>query len=448
MLEVLTRREPGGILLLCSGDVAAAAARVAASTGLKVLPASRRAPDLLHLTRPGERCVTLISMASGDIEGALARSSFSVLGMAADLADPGALIDPLGALDDLERGALVARAPVGDDPERLLLAPRLAGEYGLEPDEDTMAALRSNAFLAEEIEPRRAWAGLSRIFDAVGFSGAASFLKETGVLDHLIPCMADIYEVPQNYYHHLGVWDHTMACLDNLEEMLRDPRVQFKAYGDRVAAHLTRRVEGGVRRRSLRALAALVHDAGKAASMSVEPSGRIRFQGHQLEGAKLAAPIAARFGLGSRASRDLVAIVRDHMRLGFLLRDGETTAGRLRAATELCSICPEVVLLSLADRMATRDEASTDEALQRFKRLAARLLADWFWLRDNPPLLGGEDIIVHGGLEEGPAVGEALARVRVAQRESIASSRAQALEFLAPDFKGKMDVRGNEGGAR
>lgn len=447
LLETLTGAEPGGILVLCVPDIARADGRIALATGMSPV-AVARAPGLVHLTRHGERGVTLVPAGSTTIEEALGRASFTVLATAVDLAEPGELIDPLGGIGHLEQGILSAASPIEDDPERLLLAARLRARFDLEPDEDTMLSLRRSAPLARRVQPRRAWAGLAGVFTAGGLSGSAAFLKETGVLEQLFPALADIYDVPQNYYHHLGVWGHTLETLDHLQEMLRNPRDRFKAYGDRLAAYLTRRVEGGVRRRTLLVLAALVHDVGKASSMSLEPSGRIRFQGHQLDGARLAVPIASRLGLGVKATRGLVAIVRDHMRLGFLMKEGETTASRLRAAVELGPHCPEVVLLSLADRMATRGEATTDEALERFKRVASRLLADWFWLRDVPPLIDGSDIIVHAGIEQGPGVGEALLRARVAQRECTVASRSQALEFLAPDFKGKMNVRSNEGEAR
>jgi hypothetical protein len=51
--------------------------------------------------------------------------------------------------------------------------------------------------------------------------------------------------------------------------------------------------------------------------------------------------------------------------------------------------------------------------------------------------------MVHTGTGSGPDVGDALFRARVAQRESTVSSRTEALEYLAPDFKGKMGKRGD-----
>lgn len=443
VLESLTHAETGGLLVACEPSVSEVAREVAAATGLAARPGGGSAA--VELCGDGSRGVMLVPRLGG-IESHLADSGFTVLALAVDLIGraPRGIIDPLGGLADLERGALRLAAPTSiiDDPSRELLAADLRRRFGLEPDEETMLGLRSGAAGLAGVPARRAWHGISRLMMASGLSDSAAFLNDTGALEALLPEVAAICGVPQNYYHHLGVWEHTLETLDRLEEMLADPRVRFKAHGARIASYLTRPVEGGVRRRALLAFAGLIHDVGKAATMSVEPTGRIRFQGHQVEGGRLADGIAIRLGLGRKAREQLVAVVRDHMRLGFLLKEGESTASRLRAALELSDHCVEVVMLSLADRLATRGEAATDEGLERFKRVSTRVMADWFWLKDFPPLVDGRDIMVHTSIEAGPDVGRALFAARVAQRESTIADRRQALEFLAPDFKGKMDVRG------
>jgi poly(A) polymerase len=446
VLESMAGAEPGGLLVTTSAPAGEVASRLAGATGLFPTPL-KRAQGVYNLSRPGERGVTVIPQNGRDITSHLQGAGFTVLAMAVDFLGEGPrdIIDPLGGLDDLARGVLRAagQSSIREEPARVMLALDLMRRFGLAPDEETTLALKVGGARAGDIGGPRAWKGLARLLMGSRLSGAAEFLEETGALGAILPEVACIYEVPQNYYHHLDVWRHTLETLDRLEEMLTDPRRHFKAHGERIASYLTRPLEGGVRRRSLLAIAGLIHDVGKASTMTVEPSGRIRFQGHQLEGARLAGGIAARFGLGNRAREHLVAIVRDHMRLGFLLKEGESTATRLCAALDLGGHCVEVVMLSLADRLATRGEASTAEGLERFKRVAMRVLGDWFWLRDFPPLVDGRDIMVHAGMAEGPEVGRALFRVRVAQRESIIASRPQALEFLAPDFKGKMDMRGD-----
>ena len=225
--------------------------------------------------------------------------------------------------------------------------------------------------------------------------------------------------------------------------MLEDPSRHFKAYGDRLAAYLRRPLAGGVPRRTFLAFAGLVHDIGKAPAMTVTQSGRIRFQGHDLEGERLASDVCSRLGLSRRAAAHLAGIVRDHMAPGFLIHEGESTASRLRFAMSLGDHCPEVVMLFIADRLATRGPATAGENPELFKRVATRLLNDWVWLHDYPPLIDGRDVLVHTGAGPGPEVGDALFRARVAQRESTVSSRTEALEYLAPDLKGKMDTRGD-----
>jgi hypothetical protein len=123
------------------------------------------------------------------------------------------------------------------------------------------------------------------------------------------------------------------------------------------------------------------------------------------------------------------------------LKEGESTESRLRAVRELGGRCPEVVLLSLADRLATRGEASTEEAQERFKRTVTRVLNDYFWLNDSNPPLSGYDVVIHEGVEPGPEVGRRLFQVRVAQREGTVADRQQALEYLSPDIKGRISRR-------
>lgn len=432
--------EIGGLLIAVE-DVAFACDAVSRVTGLVRVP-DRSHPEIRHLARRGERTVTLVPLGPG-ISQSCAHASYTALSMAVRLSDPGILFDPYDGMTDLEAGILRLVEPcLREKPERMLLASVLNRRFGLVPDPGTGSEIRFAAPYASNIPPRKVWGSLSSSLATGGLSATAGLLKDLGLLSELFVPVGAIYAVPQNYYHHLDVWGHTMETLERLDEMLARPFDFFKAYGDRMVSQLTRRVEGGVLRLSLLALAALVHDIGKAETMTVQESGRIRFQGHAEAGASLSNEVSRRLGFGARATRRLAAVVGDHMRLGFLMKEGESAGSRLRAAVEMGDRTIEVVMLSLADRMATRGEAATEEALKRFTRLSTRLMSDWFWLRDFPPLVDGEDIIVHMGIEPGPDVGEALFRARVAQRESIVSSRDEALEYLAPDFKGKMSMRG------
>jgi len=446
LLELEAGAQPGNILIACRPPAGEVARRLSAATCLFPVALERQS-GVFHLTRPGERAITLTPLSGPGIHAHLDRASFTVMAMASDVGapDPRQVIDPHGGSTDLASGVLRTVSPgsLASDPARALLAADLRRRFGLQPDACTMGRLQGCCEEMAGIEPQRAWYAVSRLFSGKGLSGTSRFLKDTGALAALFPELADIYEVPQNYFHHLGVWEHTLETLDRLEEMLEEPSCQFKAYGDRLAGYLRRPLAGGATRRTFLAFAGLIHDVGKAAAMTVERSGRIRFRGHHVEGGRLALEIASRLGLGRTAGSHLAGIVRDHMALGFLIEGGESTASRLRCAMSLSDHCPEVVMLFLADRMATRGQAATKEGMELYKRVATRLLNDWVWLQDYPPLIDGRDVMVHTGTGSGPGVGDALFRARVAQRESTVSSRTEALEYLAPDFKGKMGKRGD-----
>lgn len=446
LTDVLTGVRPGGILVVCGGDTAAWSRLFASATERIDISLEKSGGVHCLVTKAREggdgRCVAVVPLAAGGIEASLRNAGFTAAATAVDItgAGPGALIDPFGAVEDLDRkklrtvpGFRPAGAPAG-----AIRAVELCHRYGLEAEGKTLAALKEASCRFVEHPPASVWAAIARLASSDGLSRIAGDLRRTGVLSALLPEVSAVFDTPQNYYHHLGVWEHTLETLDNLEEMLEEPARFFKAYGARVAAHLGATVEGGVDRRAFLGFAALVHDIGKPAAMTVEPNGRIRFKGHQREGARLARGVAARLGLGQVGRRRLVGLVGHHMRLGFLLKEGESAESRLRAISEMGSLTVEVAMLSLADRLATRGEASSEEALERYRRMVNRVIADYFWNRDCPELVRGRDVIIHAGVPPGPEVARMLFAVRVAQREATTSSRQQALEFMAPDFKGRM----------
>jgi hypothetical protein len=436
---------PGGILVACRGNTRAFSEDLAGQTGFVPVEVVNR-EGVFHLVEAGGgSSITLVPLAGGDILGRLEHSGFTVGAMAVDIGGgkAGELIDPLGGLEDLDGRRLRVAYPesIADDPVRALQAAELCSRYGLEPQAGAEPAYLSSVEKLRETPPDRVFRTLARILSGGELKKNTLFLKRLGVLSVLFPEVEATFDVPQNYYHHLGVWEHTLEVMEYLEGMMASPSIAFKTKGRRIARHLRGIVEAGVDRRVYLALAALVHDIGKPEMMTVLPTGRIRFQGHEREGARLAAVIARRLGMGYRGRSHLVGLVGGHMSFGHLLKEGESTESRLRAVRELGGRCPEVVLLSLADRLATRGDASTEEALERFKRTVTRVLNDYFWLDDSDPPLSGYDVVIHEGVEPGPEVGRRLFQVRVAQREGTVADRQQALEYLAPDIKGRISRR-------
>jgi hypothetical protein len=257
VLEALTGRRAGGILVACRFEAEKVARELSRAAGLTVLDL-KSTKGAFHLagSNRGERGVTVVPFAVPDIKEHLSDCGFTVTAMAVDIAAPAPrqLIDPFGGLKDLQNGRLrtVSSNAFVDDPARLLRAAQLSFTYRLDPATETEALMRASADLANTLLPYRTWNALSGLFNGEDLSAKARFLARTGVLGALFPEVGATYEVPQNYYHHLGVWEHTLEVLDVLEEMLLEPHRFFPAFAPRISGHMAGRVRPGVDRRSVR----------------------------------------------------------------------------------------------------------------------------------------------------------------------------------------------------
>jgi hypothetical protein len=163
--------------------------------------------------------------------------------------------------------------------------------------------------------------------------------------------------------------------------------------------------------------------------------GRVTFIGHDQRGAELARELLGRLRSSERLRAHVAALVRDHLRLGFLVHEPQplsrrTTYRYLRA----CSPAEvDVTLLSVADRLATRGERA-QQAIDAHLRVARGLLADALrWREQGPPapLLRGDDLAAQLGIAPGPQLGWLLRELSEAQYAGEVATREQALAYAS-----------------
>jgi hypothetical protein len=150
-----------------------------------------------------------------------------------------------------------------------------------------------------------------------------------------------------------------------------------------------------------------------------------------VQGAELARAVLGRLRASERLRAHVAALVRHHLRLGFLVHQPQPLERRkvyryLRACEP---VEVDVTLLSVADRLATRGDRA-QEAIDAHLALAGAMLADAFrWRAQGAPrpLWRGDELAAKLGVERGPGLGELLEAMREAQYSGEVSSRAQAL---------------------
>jgi putative nucleotidyltransferase with HDIG domain len=378
----------------------------------------------------------LSPLRGGTIGADLALRDFTVNAIAQPLAG-GALIDPFGGAADLAAGRLrlVAPGAIAADPLRALRLVRLACELDLEPDERARAAARAAAPGLAGVAAERVYGELRRVLASERPGDGMRLALELGCCAAVLPELEALRGVEQSRYHHLDVLDHTLAVLDRLVEVERDPGATFGAeHAAGLAELLALPLADEMTRGQVLRFGALLHDVAKPQTRDVEPDGRIRFLGHDELGARVARATLARLRAADRVGAQVEALTRSHLRLGFLVHEAPLSRRALYDYLDACDPLPaDVTVLSVADRLATRGDRA-DEAIARHLALAREVIGDALrWQREGRPraLVRGDQLARALDLEPGPIIGELLAAI---EREAFAGTVdtvEAAIEFAA-----------------
>ena len=167
----------------------------------------------------------------------------------------------------------------------------------------------------------------------------------------------------------------------------------------------------------------------------------------------------ARLRTSERLRAHVAALVRHHLRLGFLVHEPQPLARRTvyRYLSACDPVEVDVSLLSVADRLATRGR-SAEQAIEAHLRLAAAMLGDalsWRAAGTPAPLLRGDELAAELGIEPGPELGGLLDEIAEARyageletaEQALAHARASLARAEAPSRARSARRRGQHRGA-
>ena len=346
---------------------------------------------------------------------------------------PAVLIDPLGGWADLRaaRLRLCASAALTDDPVRVLRLARFACGLALTPEPGLEQAGRAAAGGLSSVSGERLERELSALLALPQCVPALRMLDACGGLAAVLPELTALKDVTQNHFHHLDVFAHTLEALEYL------PGIVAQLDGD---AWLTSPADLGMPNMAPLvplAYAVLLHDLGKPAAKRVDDDGRVMFLRHDEIGVNLAADICRRLKVSRRFEQFVTLLVRQHLRLGFLVREQPLTQRALaHYRRDVEPYVFESVVLSLADRMATRGEKTSPVSIARHFRLARDVWGEI--AKEAPtPLLSGAEVMRLLGIGQGQEVGEALTAVHEEVEAGELHSKNEAQAWLRSWWEGR-----------
>jgi len=358
----------------------------------------------------------------------------SVSGGAKD-ENPG-ILDPAGGRKDLENKIIRATSPsvFVSDPLRLLRAFRFMASFGYAIEPGTEGVIRKLSHLLHLVAEERISHELDLIMASAKSSGVVAAMHQNEVLRELLPELYTGVGVIQPSSHHLDVFEHGMATLEQMEAVQQDTAGYFPGSGDDLEDYLR---QG--RRRKLLKWAALLHDLGKPGTHEVreDRGGRITFYNHDKEGARLFNIIAVRLKW-SRADRNFVTqLISLHMWPFHLNNARKKTGLTPKAYLRLIKTVGEefhgLFLLAMADSLAgcgVGKPPGMEEDMAGLYKEAAAVYFQTIQPVLTERLLTGTDLIEIFRLEPGPefrTIFDGLENARVAGE---VQGREQALKWV------------------
>ena len=274
------------------------------------------------------------------------------------------------------------------------------------------------------------------LLDAIARDGAEARLRaldgEGKLTSALLPELEEGRGFEQPALHHYTVLEHNFSAVGALDRALGEGveglRMPDPSPEIGVAEWLAREIDRRPLIHLLR-LSCLVHDIAKPRTAEVR-EGRLRFPRHGPVGAELLVGRLASLGFEQDSIDFVTTMVRYHLRPGEFARSWPPSDRALRRfARDLAGQTLPLLLLQLADGMATRGPAYRLEHFQRHIGFLGHIVTRTAEAlrEDEPPLLDGEELMQELGLPSGRLLGAVLTSVREAQLAGEVDDRATAL---------------------
>jgi len=312
----------------------------------------------------------------------------------------GAVLDYVGGLADLDAGVIRAigrpELRFEEDHLRMLRGVRFAARFGFELEAETKRAIQSLAPRIHAVSRERVRDELAKMLTEGHARRAFELLDETGLLAEVLPEVARMkgVEQPPQFHPEGDVWVHILLVLEQLP------------------AGCTETLAWG----------ALLHDVGKPPTFRRAPD-RIRFDGHVEIGVAMGAEICRRFRFSNEETRQVLALIENHMRF--------MDAQRMKAST--------------LKRFFRLERFEEHLALHRMDCLAGSgYLEHWEFVRERwkatpeevvrpRPLITGRELLA-AGYEPGARFREMLRAAEDAQLEGTIATPEEALKLVRERF--------------
>ena len=337
-----------------------------------------------------------------DIKNDLARRDFTINAMAYNQKE--GIIDLYNGQRDVESKVINfvrnAEERIIEDPLRVLRAFRFMSRLKFSLSENTIKAIKKQKNLLKNIPEERITMEFSKLLLEKNIKNTLTLMKDTGVLELIIPEFRATYDFNQcNPHHNLDLFNHIINVVS------------------KVPADLELRYS------------ALLHDIAKPIVQTFDEKGIAHYKTHEIVGADMARDILIRLKLPVKLIDTVVEIIKKHMVLYKDITDKKFN--KLLSEMGYDNLL-RLIEHSIADNSSKNNEVvSTENDLhERLKRAVEKQMQ----VTVNDLAINGKDLIELGftGKEIGEIKKELLGKYL---SEEIQNNKEEMLEYVKEKYK-------------
>jgi poly(A) polymerase len=403
------------------------------------------------ISRKGLETNLDISSYKGSIYSDLGERDFTIDAMCIPVSpslssiDSITVIDPNKGICDLNRRIIrqVSNKSFVKDPARLMRAPRLASQLGFDIECETANTIRRESHLIQLVPTERVRDELLKIVERPKITNSIRNLDNLDLLTKIIPEFENTKGITQPSEHHYwDVFNHSLETAGNVDRLVGKSQSSPDLVSDAIAKlpqvdkHFSEVVCDGHTRLTMLKIAGLLHDISKPETKRSDSSGKVRFIGHDIQGAEKTRNILERLRFGNKGVQMISKMVRHHLRPTQMSSGTELPSPRAvyRYYRDLGDVSLDTLFLNMADYLAAKGPDITLNGWNNHFKIINHILQDDPVSEKQPkqilPLLDGHTIMDEFALDPGPKIGTLLELVRESRASGEIGTKEEALEFL------------------
>ena len=310
----------------------------------------------------------------------LKRRDFSINSIAMNL-KTGEVLDPHNGIQDLKHKIIKAIGnPVErftEDGLRLMRACRFTAQLNFKIEKNTFEALKVCKNNLSKVSSERIRDEIIKILGSEKPSIALKIMEESGILDIVIPELSGCRGIIQKGYHNFDVLDHLFYSCD-----------------------------GGPKDDVILRLSCLLHDTGKALTLSIDKDGFPTFYDHEKKSAELAVKIMQDLRFSGNDIKRATHLISNHM---FNYTDEWSDAAIRRFISKVgINNIDDLFELRIADQFGMTNIKNYSDNIYKFADRINIIIQEnnAFSIKDLE--ISGTDLQKVCGVKKGPLIGVIL----------------------------------------